>query len=215
MRISTQPHPSLTTTWPPEGRHVLAQFDDTTVIVYQAYRPEIGLAAAADGRLGGGGFRFTRMSWVKPNFLWMMHRSEWATKSDQEITLALHIKRAFFDEMLATAVPSSFDSDLHTDEAAWQKDLERSEVRVQWDPDYDPAGEPVGRRAVQLGLRGRALRRLASDDLVGVTDLSDFVEKQRPIAESGAWDDLQVPNERVYPVTSESTRRRLKLDAWP
>lgn len=28
-------------------------------------------------------------------------------------------------------------------------------VRVQWDPDHDPHGEPLGfRRAIQLGLKG-------------------------------------------------------------
>ena len=29
------------TVWPKEGRHVLAQYDDDTVVVYQAYCPEI------------------------------------------------------------------------------------------------------------------------------------------------------------------------------
>ena len=27
--------------WPKEGRHILAQFDEDTVVVYQAYCPEI------------------------------------------------------------------------------------------------------------------------------------------------------------------------------
>ena len=27
--------------WPKEGRHILAQYDDETIIVYQAYCPEI------------------------------------------------------------------------------------------------------------------------------------------------------------------------------
>ena len=29
------------TVWPKEGRHVLAQYDDDTVVVYQTYCPEI------------------------------------------------------------------------------------------------------------------------------------------------------------------------------
>ena len=32
-----------------------------------------------------------------------------------------------------------------------------SEVRLQWDPDHDPHGRPLARRALQLGLRGEAL----------------------------------------------------------
>ena len=29
------------TVWPREGRHILAQYDDSSVVVYQAYCPEI------------------------------------------------------------------------------------------------------------------------------------------------------------------------------
>ena len=36
----------------------------------------------------GGAFSLDRMSWIKPNFLWMMFRSGWGTKEGQEVTLA-------------------------------------------------------------------------------------------------------------------------------
>jgi hypothetical protein len=51
--------------WPVEGRHILAQYDEASVVVYQAYRPEIGRYAAQHGRFGGE-FSLTRMSWIKP-----------------------------------------------------------------------------------------------------------------------------------------------------
>jgi hypothetical protein len=81
--------------WPSEGRHILAQFDDRTVVVYQAYSSTIGLYAVEHGRFGGD-FSYARMSWIKPNFLWMMYRSAWGIKANQEITLALRIRREFF-----------------------------------------------------------------------------------------------------------------------
>jgi hypothetical protein len=86
---------------------VLAQFDDESIVVYQAYRPSIGHYAIKNGRLGGPDFSFQRMSWVKPNFLWMMYRSGWGTKQGQEVTLGLRIRRTFFDRLLAEAVPST------------------------------------------------------------------------------------------------------------
>jgi len=89
--------------WPKSGKHVLAQFDDTTVVVYQAYKPAIGHHAAKHQKFGGG-FSFERMSWIKPNFLWMMYRSGWCTKTDQEVTLALRLTRVGFDEILSQAV---------------------------------------------------------------------------------------------------------------
>jgi hypothetical protein len=51
--------------WPAEGRHILAQHDETSVVVYQAYRPAIGHYAARHGRFGGE-FSLDRMSWIKP-----------------------------------------------------------------------------------------------------------------------------------------------------
>ena len=60
--------------WPNDGQRVLAHYDETSVIVYQAYRPSIARYAVEHGRFGGHDFSFNRMSWIKPNFLWMMYR---------------------------------------------------------------------------------------------------------------------------------------------
>src|SRR5580698_10674275 len=67
----------------------------------------------------GGDFSYARMSWVKPNFLWMMYRSGWGSKEGQEVTLALRLGRAFFDSLLAQAVPSSWDREQFTTEEEW------------------------------------------------------------------------------------------------
>ena len=75
--------------WPVQGEHVLAHFDADSIVVYQAYRPSTGRYAIEHGQLGGPDFSFNRMSWIKPNFLWMMHRSGWGTKPGQEVTLGL------------------------------------------------------------------------------------------------------------------------------
>jgi hypothetical protein len=90
------------------GRHILAQYDERTVVVYQAYLREIAECAVQHERFGGPAFSPARMSWVKPNFLWMMFRSGWGTKPGQETTLAMRITREAFDQILAEAVPSTF-----------------------------------------------------------------------------------------------------------
>ncbi len=182
--------------WPASGQHILAQHDADTVVVYQAYRPSIGAAAVADGRLGGGGFGMGRMSWIKPNFLWMMFRSGWGTKPDQEVTLALRITRAGFEEILAAAVPSGFKPGQFESREAWEAAVRGSDVRLQWDPDHGPTGEACERRAIQLGLRGAALRRLVEEWTVGVEDLSAFVAEQRELRHDRAR--LITPRETVY-----------------
>src|SRR5689334_11061962 len=95
--------------WPKAGRHILAQYDDETIIVYQAYRPSIGQFAIKNSWFGGD-FKYSRMSWIKPNFLWMMYRSSWGTAEGQETILAIRLRRAFFESLLKQAVPSKFDS---------------------------------------------------------------------------------------------------------
>ncbi len=191
-------HAAQTARWPQHGRHVMAQFDDDSVVVYQAYRPSIGRFAAEHGYFGGE-FSLGRMSWIKPNFLWMMYRCGWASKDGQEVVLAVRIARSGFDAILAQAVPSSYDARHYADRDAWQADVARSDVRLQWDPDHDPHGKPLERRAVQLGLRGPVLASYARDWIRSIEDITPFVIEQREVlARRGA---LVTPSERVYPVT--------------
>ncbi|MCA9071663.1 MAG: DUF4291 domain-containing protein [Planctomycetaceae bacterium] len=163
--------------WPASGRHILAQFDDESIVVYQAYRPSIGHFAAQNGYFGGD-FKLSRMSWVKPNFLWMMYRSGWAKKEGQEVVLAVRIQRHAFDSILAQAVPSTFKSELYEDRGIWKEAVAKSNVRLQFDPDHNPQGHPVERRAIQLGLRGDVIARYAREWIVSIEDISEFVREQ-------------------------------------
>ena len=194
--------------WPKEGRHILAQFDAETVVVYQAYRREIG-QYAAERQLFGEAFSLSRMSWVKPNFLWMMYRNGWGTKPDQEVTLAIRLKRTAFEEILAQAVHSTYSESVYGTQDAWQAAVAGSDVRLQWDPDHGPAGQPLARRAIQLGLRGETLRRYAAEWIVDIEDVSEFVAAQRSNIGSAR---LTTPAESVYPVADAGTRQRLGID---
>lgn len=210
-RLRLAPYLEQRARWPAAGRHILAQSTPDSVVVYQAYRPEIGLHTAAHGRFGGG-WSLDRMSWIKPNFLWMMYRCGWATKDGQEVVLALWIARAGFDEILASAVASSHDPRVHPTQAEWKRAVHRSDVRLQWDPDHGPGGAPEARRAVQLGLRGETLRRFADEWLLHVEDITPIVAAQRPHARS-PFTDLVTPEEHVYSVTDPQAADRLGLQA--
>ena len=195
--METERYTTQTIHWPPSGQHILAQYDDTSIVVYQAYRPSIGRFAAKQQYFGGG-FRYQRMSWIKPNFLWMMYRSGWGTKEDQEITLAVRLKRPFFDDLLTQAVPSSYDAAAYPTHDAWQTAVKRSDVRRQWDPDHDPTGGKLDRKAIQLGLRGKTLKEYGRDAIIEITDISAFVAEQRPFAHP-PYTDLLTPKETIYP----------------
>ncbi len=205
--LPTAPYLEQAAQWPTQGEHVLAHYDDQSIVVYQAYKPSIAAYAVAHGRLGGPEFSFARMSWIKPNFLWMMYRCGWATKSDQERVLGLRLRRPCFDAWLARAVPSSFGTarQAFASHEAWAGAVANSDVRLQWDPDHTPSGSKSARRAVQLGLRGAALRDLADAAALEVIDMTDFVARQRPFARDDS-PDLHTPVERVYPLPQEPSR---------
>jgi Domain of unknown function (DUF4291) len=211
--FALQPYSEQLELWPKTGQHILAQFDDHTIVVYQSYNAAIGRYAAQRGRFGGD-FDLSRMSWIKPNFLWMMYRSGWGTKENQEITLALRLRRNFFDSILAAAVPSKWDRRVFESEEEWSEALSRSTVRLQWDPDHDPSGAKADRRAIQLGLRGEVLEAFAQRELVEVIDLSEFVAEQRGCISSAGSDGLVTPAERVYQLDDQALAHRLGLEVW-
>jgi hypothetical protein len=212
MNLLTEPYLAQTARLPKTGRHLLAQFDDESIIVYQAYRPAIGHFAAQHGYFGGE-FSLSRMSWIKPNFLWMMYRSGCASKEGQEVVLAVRLKRTAFDEILRLAVHSTFVPEVYENVEAWKEAVARSDVRLQFDPDHNPSGAPVDRRAIQLGLRGEVLARYAKEWLVGIDDVSEFVREQSQHARS-PFDRLVTPKEEVYPVNDPDVAARLGLAVW-
>lgn len=214
MPLLYEPYAAQVKLWPKEGRHILAQFDDESVVVYQAYNHAIGRYAVEHGRFGGD-FSFKRMSWIKPNFLWMMYRSGWGTKENQEVVLALRLKRSFFDSLLADAVPSTWDRDLFATSEEWSRAVKRSAVRLQWDPDHHPSGAKLDRRAIQLGLRGRVLEAFGTTELLEVIDLSAFVAGQRELLASRGVSALVTPRERVYTPADPDTAIRLQLAPSP
>lgn len=204
FELQTAPWHEQTKVWPSSGRHIMAQYDASTVIVYQAYAEPIGLFAAEHGYFGGA-FSYGRMSWIKPNFLWMMFRSGWGSKEGQQVVLAVRLKRPFFDELLRQAVHSSYVAEVYGDRQTWQKAVARSDVRLQWDPDHGPGGNKLERRAIQLGLRGDVLREYGREAIVDITDVSEFVREQS----ARDRDALVTPLEAPYPPPDAASAARL------
>jgi hypothetical protein len=211
MNLRTEQYLKQVKRWPVAGRHIMAQFNAETVVVYQAYRPAIGVFAAQHQRFGGE-FSLSRMSWIKPNFLWMMYRSGWGTKEGQEITLAVRLHRAGFDEILRLAVHSSYVPEVYGSPEDWKARLAESPVRLQWDPDHDPRGSKQERRAIQLGLAGDVLRQYAQNWIVSIEDISGFVAEQRAHAESNDSANLVTPQEEVYPINNLEIARHIGID---
>ena len=212
VKLETEAYLNQKAQWPQEGRVILAQYDADSVVVYQAYRPAIGHFAAQHGYFGGP-FKLSRMTWIKPNFLWMMYRSGWGAKPGQEVILAIRLLRSAFDSILAQAVHSSYVEDLYGSQEQWKTAVNQSDVRLQWDPDHSPRGGTLTRRAIQLGLRGEAIAHYAKDWIIEIEDISAFVAEQRENVLAHNDEALLTPKERVYPVADVHSAQRLQLSS--
>lgn len=210
--MDLEPYPTQNARWPSAGRHILASYDAESIYVYQAYHPAIAGPAARDGRFGAGWSR-SRMTWIKPGFLWMMYRSGWATKENQEAVLRIRLSRAGFDEILKRAVHSSHVPEVYGLREAWERRVAQSDVRLQWDPDHHPSGAKQERRAIQLGLRGAAVARFADEWIVGIDDITPFVAEQRARVQRGALEALMIPREEAYPVADPEVARKLGISS--
>jgi len=211
MTIPTERYLDQRKRWPSSGRHILAHFDAETIIVYQSYSHAIGSFAIRHGYFGGQ-FSYKRMSWIKPNFLWMMYRSNWGRSVNQNVVLAIRLRRIFFDSLLQQSVPSCFDQTNFASQTDWETALGQSDVRAQWDPDHMPNGSKEERRAIQLGLRGPSLEAYGKREIVEITDMSGFVASQRENAADDSVSKLMTPIEQPYHPMQDAAGQRIGLN---
>ncbi|MET9511478.1 DUF4291 domain-containing protein [Streptomyces flavidovirens] len=185
-------------------REIRALHTETTITVYQAYAPAIGVPAAREGRFPAA-WKRERMTWIKPSFLWMMYRCGWGTKQDQETVLAIEITRAGFDWALRNACLSHYAPGVHADQAAWKRELRQAPARVQWDPERDVHLNPLPYRSLQLGLAGEAAGRYADEWTVSITDVTPLAHEIHALVRAGDPDAAArlLPQERVCPAAAE------------
>ena len=210
MTLKTAPYLEQIKKWPKKGHHIMAQYDNKKVVVYQSYRPSIGNFAIKNQYFGGD-FSLARMTWIKPIFLWMMYRNGWGVKEGQEVVLALHLKREAFERYLNLAVYSSYLEEIYGSRDNWTEAVKNSDIRLQWDPDHDPYGAKLERRAIQLGIRNNEIEKFAKDDIIEIEDISQFVKEQRNFVLHKNLDKLLIPEEMLYRPKDLETSKRLKL----
>ncbi|HZM83888.1 MAG TPA: DUF4291 domain-containing protein [Candidatus Limnocylindrales bacterium] len=189
-------------------REVRASYTDETITVYQAYSPEIAEPALAAGCFVPP-FKWERMTWIKPSFLWMMYRSGWAGKPGQEHVLAVSLRREGFEWALAHSCLSHFVPELFPDRQMWARKLKESPVRIQWDPERSLRMQPLPYRSLQVGLAGIAVDLYVDDWIVGIADVTalareihNLVRKANEPADLEKAEHL-LPKERPYPLPSD------------
>ncbi|WP_067527122.1 DUF4291 domain-containing protein [Nocardia uniformis] len=187
---------------------IRADYNRDTIAVYQAYSPTIGTAAVEHGRFVEP-FSRHRMTWIKPSFLWMMARSNWAQKPGQEMVLAVRITRTGWEEALALAEHTSANRKVYADPDEWRQRLEHTPVHVQWDPERTLRGAPLDARSIQIGLSRHIIDRYVDEWTVSIEDLTPLVREIHTHLRDGRADRAKqlLPADRVYPLIPELAHR--------
>lgn len=179
-------------------KEIRAVYDNHTIRVYQAYNSVIAKEAVQLGTFGKN-FKLTRMTWIKPSFLWMMYRCGWGLKQNQEHVLAIDIKRQAFDEIVKNAVVSNYSAiENNLSYQEWQEQIKNSDIRVQWDPERDIQGNALDYRSIQIGLRGQAVKNYVQDWIVNIEDITEFVINLRNKRQNGLDISELLPQEKIY-----------------
>ena len=195
----------------PQEREIRAKYGQKTIVVYQAYAPDIA-DKAIHHQTFVSPFSLNRMTWIKPSFLWLMHRSNWGQKKSQERVLAVHISRSGWEKALRLGVLTHFEPTVHADPETWRSDFENAKVHIQWDTERSLRGAGLNYFSIQVGISRHLIQEFVSDWIVKIEDLTPLVRKIRMQLENGKSRGAKlVPSERLYPV-DEVVAKRIQMD---
>ena len=187
---------------------IRAVFDASTILVWQAYDDRIADPALAHQRFVAP-FSFHRMTWIKPSFAWMMHRSRWAGKSGQTRILGLRISRTAWEDVLSQAVLTHPDPKVFPDRAAWEKSFKTAKVHVQWDTERSLRGAALDHYSIQVGISRHLIEDFAAAWIESIEDFTPKVQKMRELSRRGKHAEAKrlAPVERPYPTPPEIEAR--------
>ena len=181
-----------------------AEYDNEGVYFYQAFGDSIRLYAIKHQKLGGEKFNPERMTWIKPNFAWMLYRSGYGFKEGQKHVLKIK---------LAHKVVSKILEQCTCIEGGWKGNREEpcSDGWIQWDPARDlfssekkKPRKMLKKRAIQIGL-ARSLSKYYNDNILSIEDVSELARSvgkahsQKNIIKCKKMlSELNLPNEVMY-----------------
>ena len=189
-------------------QEIRADFDTETVTVYQAYNKNIALPAIENNKFEKP-FSFTRMTWIKPSYLWMMERSNWASKSNQEYILGIKIKKASWEKALSLAVLTSPDKDIYASGAQWEGEFKDAKVYIQWDPERTLRGAKLEVRSIQVGVSRHLIEEYNDEWIEEIVDMTPLTKKINQLRKDGKYKEAKrhLPKERVFPLSDEIEKR--------
>ncbi len=181
-------------------KEIRAFYTDKFVRVYQAYNTIIADSALKHKKFVSPPFKIERTTWIKPSFLWMMYRSGWATKENQERVLAIDITHEGFLWALEHSCLSHFDGKIHASHDEWKKIKSTSPVVIQWDPERDIYLNKLDYRAIQIGLTPPAAKPYTEQWIINISDITPMVTQVNSFINNKKMAEATslLPLEKIY-----------------
>ena len=188
---------------------IRAEYNRETITVYQAYSGNIAKNAIQNQTFSAP-FSFNRMTWIKPSFLWLMERSNWANKSNQEYILGIKLKRSFWEYLLSEGVLTSPENRVYKNGYEWENAFKKAKVHIQWDPERTIKGAKLPIRSIQVGISRHLIDSYVNDGIVAIEDCTPTVKKIEKLIKQGDYTKAKrlLPKENVY-ITSEVINKKI------
>ncbi|MRT39118.1 DUF4291 family protein [Acinetobacter sp. RIT698] len=180
---------------------IRALYDRDTITVYQAYNQQIAQLAVQQQKFVSL-FSFHRMTWIKPSFLWLMERSHWATKSNQNHILAIRIQRDFWEYLLKQSIHTDPILSAHKNGELWFESFENAKVHIQWDPERNLKGTKLEQRSIQIGISRFLIQAFNNTAIHSIQDITPLVTKMAQFRRLGKYKHAEklLPKQRIYPL---------------
>ncbi len=186
----------------PKKYEIRANYDKDTIVIYQAYSPAIADPALKQQKFVTP-FSFHRMTWIKPSFLWLMHRSNWGQKNGQQRILAVRITRTGWEKALSLGVLTHQNYPFNSDK--WRSQFKKAKVHIQWDTERSLRGAGMNYYSIQVGISRHLIQEYVDEWVVNIEDMSHTVAKIKQLLKSGKEKNAKrlIPPERIYPINPQ------------
>lgn len=193
--VPVQQHSFIPPQFDEEVQSFVGEWDNEGVWLYQAFNDAIADFALKHQRLGGPAFNPKRMTWVKPSFAWVLYRSGYGHKHNQQRVLKLKVPHEALAALLSRCKCKHGGGG--------------SKGRVQWDPARDlmsaDGREPrrmLQHRAIQIGLKAD-LSEMYVNSVVAIEDVTALAHAVGEAHSAGTKEAMaalvpKLPIERPY-----------------
>ncbi|MEO1052320.1 MAG: DUF4291 domain-containing protein [Bacteroidota bacterium] len=180
---------------------IRATFDQKRIAIYQAFDSSIAEPALQNQKLVSP-FSYSRMTWIKPSYLWLMYRSDWANRAGMGRILKIWIYREAWDAALREAVLTTPESHVYKDAKKWRKMLDKASIRVQWDPERDVYNNRLPYKSIQVGITPVLAKAYAREWIDAIEDCTQKTRQIRDLVYARDFSSAKVllPEETAYPV---------------